>query len=117
MRGVIGEGGQRPTTRQVTAGQLKHMLEQQEQRCLLTSVKLTPATASLDHIRPVSKGGKHTIENLMIVHKEVNRAKSTMHIQDFVGMCAAITAQAKLCGVDVVKLAQRWKEQEAFDYA
>lgn len=44
-------------------------------RCQYTGVELTNATFSLDHVLPVSKGGKDSWENLVACHKEVNGRK------------------------------------------
>jgi len=40
----------------VTRMKLVHMIEQQEYRCKYSGIELTPETASLDHVVPVSKG-------------------------------------------------------------
>lgn len=69
------------------------LLEWQEYRCALTGRPLTPETASLDHIVPVRDGGEHTIENVQILHKDVNRAKSTMTHQQFIQLCREVVDQ------------------------
>ena len=70
--------------------QLKDMVERQDYRCALTGRELNPDTASADHIQPVSKGGSHTIENIQILHSEVNAAKGTMNNDEFVSMCREV---------------------------
>lgn len=72
---------------------LMAMLKRQDFKCYLTGTKLTPSTASLDHKHPVSKGGEHTIDNVCIVHEDVNRAKNSMTEDEFIDMCRAVVQQ------------------------
>ena len=46
-----------------------------------------PRTYHFDHIIPVSKGGDCSFENLGIVRKEANRAKSDLLVEEFIGLC------------------------------
>jgi CRISPR/Cas system Type II protein with McrA/HNH and RuvC-like nuclease domain len=46
----------------------------------------------LDHILPVSRGGKHSIENAQVLHKEVNRAKGTLTNEEFIQLCHEVVA-------------------------
>ena len=66
------------------------LLEWQGFRCALTGRTLSPDTASLDHIIPVSSGGDHVIENTQVVHRDVNKAKTTMNNDVFVMMCREV---------------------------
>lgn len=64
----------------------------------MTGRLLTPADASLDHIVPICEGGEHVIENTQVLHKDVNRAKSTLNNSQFLNLCrevAAYSAQQK----------------------
>ena len=70
------------------------LLEHQGYRCALTDRRLTPEVASLDHIVPVRNGGEHRIENSQVLHKEVNRAKSTMSNEEFIRMCREVVRHA-----------------------
>ena len=82
----------RPTMggEQVTQAMLLRMAEQQAYRCAYTGDELTPQTVSVDHIKPVSDGGRHTVANLQLVRHDVNRAKGSMSHEDFVAMCVAV---------------------------
>jgi hypothetical protein len=55
---------------------------------------LTPDTASLDHIVPVCCGGEHVVENTQVLHKDVNRAKTTMTNQEFIQLCREVVTHA-----------------------
>lgn len=68
------------------------LLEWQQYRCALTGRVLTLETASLDHLVPVRSGGEHRIENTQILHRDVNRAKTTMTNDEFVQLCREIVA-------------------------
>jgi len=70
------------------------LLEWQGYRCALTGRPLTPDTASLDHFVPVRNGGEHRIENVQVLHKDVNRAKSTMTNEEFVQLCREVVEYA-----------------------
>jgi 5-methylcytosine-specific restriction endonuclease McrA len=62
----------------------------EETTCYLTGrpIKLLePRMYEFDHKIPVSKGGKHTIDNLGITRKEANWAKADMTINDFIELC------------------------------
>lgn len=76
----------------VTQANVLRLLEWQRFRCALTGRSLMPDTASLDHIVPVRCGGDHLIENVQVLHKEVNRAKTTMTNEEFVNLCREVVA-------------------------
>ncbi len=86
----------RPTGRVTTANVLQ-LLEFQSHRCALTGRPLEPSTASLDHIVPVRCGGAHAIENTQVLHKDVNRAKSTMTNDEFVQLCREVVHHSAAC--------------------
>jgi hypothetical protein len=79
----------RPTGR-VTTANVMQLLEHQQFRCALTGRKLEPDMASLDHILPVRSGGEHVIENTQVLHKDVNRAKTTMTSEEFIQLCREV---------------------------
>ncbi len=70
------------------------LLEWQSYRCALTGRQLTPETASLDHIVPVRDGGKHVMENVQVLHKDINRAKSTLALDQFIQLCREVVEHA-----------------------
>jgi 5-methylcytosine-specific restriction endonuclease McrA len=74
----------------VSSGNVLRLLEWQQHRCALTGRTLTPETASLDHIMPVSCGGEHVMENAQVLHKDVNRAKTTMSNDEFIHLCREV---------------------------
>lgn len=69
---------------------LVELIEKQEYRCALSGMPLTPDIASLDHIVPVSKGGKHEVGNVAWVHEEINRMKGTLSKDEFLAMCLKV---------------------------
>lgn len=75
--------GQPKTSRTSQKAFLRAILEKQEYRCAITGVALTPETAVLDHIVPISKGGGALDENnWQIVHMEVNRIKGVLTMDE-----------------------------------
>lgn len=73
--------------RTVTAKMIMDLIEKQNFRCALSNRILTPETASLDHIVPISRGGDHDLSNLWVIEHLINSAKGTMTVDEFVAMC------------------------------
>lgn len=71
---------------------LRQLLESQGYFCALTGELLQPATASLDHKLPLGRGGSNSIDNLQVIHQQVNAAKGTMTNEEFVAMCRAVAS-------------------------
>lgn len=88
--GVMREKGK--LENRITARGLRDLLEKQKYRCALTGRLLTPETASVDHREPLSAGGDNTINNVQIVHGDVNQAKGSMSQEQFVQMCREVAA-------------------------
>lgn len=74
------------------------LLERQAYVCPLTGRKLTPETASLDHIVPLARGGDHAIENIWIVDCQANTAKGTLFMEEFVQLCREVAARQTVTG-------------------
>ncbi len=85
---AVGEA--RPTE----AG-IREKLTEQRRRCSLTGVPLTPESASIDHIQSLKKGGAHAMDNLQIVHREVNQMKGSMSVDEFVDWCRLVVEHAE----------------------
>lgn len=66
------------------------LLEEQQYRCALTGRPLEPQTACLDHIVALSCGGVHTLSNIQVLHRDVNRAKGTLSNDEFIAMCGEV---------------------------
>jgi 5-methylcytosine-specific restriction endonuclease McrA len=82
----------------VAVAEVLQIIERQSYRCSLSGRLLTPQTACLDHIVPVSRGGKHQLENAQVLHKDVNRAKGTLRNEEFIQLCREVVAHAD--GID-----------------
>jgi len=62
-------------------------------KCYLTgrTIDLSkPKTYHFDHIVPVSKGGKNTIDNFGLTSKEANMAKNDLLLEDFIKLCSDV---------------------------
>ena len=81
-----------PKSRPVTSSAILEMVGSQHHRCAISGRELTPETASLDHLLPLSRGGTHEPDNLCIVEHLVNTAKGTMTLDEFVSMCRDVAA-------------------------
>jgi len=61
--------------------------------CYLTGRKINlkePRTYSFDHMVPVSKGGKNTLENLGICCREANNGKNDLTVNEFIELCKEV---------------------------
>lgn len=78
--------------------------------CPYTGVKLIPrVNLSLDHIKPISRGGNHVIDNLEWVSRQANYAKSNMTPNEFYKFCTKVlfnwtTVRNKNCNSNTVKI-------------
>lgn len=79
-------------TSDVSAQDILKLLKNQEYRCALTGRRLTPDSASLDHMVPISRGGTHCLPNAQVLHKDVNRAKGTLTNEEFIALCREVAA-------------------------
>lgn len=62
-------------------------------KCYLTGIPVDitkPRTYHFDHIKPRSKGGDNSIENLGICTKEANLAKSDLTVDELTSLCKMI---------------------------
>lgn len=75
---------------QINREQLVKLIEDQEYKCRLSGIELTPNTASLDHVIPVSKGGEHVVSNVAWVHSEINRMKGQLSVDEFISLCVKV---------------------------
>ena len=75
-----------------TSDELFGLIERQDYKCALSGIEITPKTAALDHITPISKGGTNQIDNLQWLDRKVNKAKSTMMQDDFIKLCRAVAS-------------------------
>lgn len=71
----------------------------------MTGRDLTPETAAVDHVLPVTKGGTSHISNLEVLHCDVNIAKGTLTRDEFIALCREVVSwvdsqQAGLCDCD-----------------
>ena len=78
-------------SKKANAEQLMQLLKRQSFRCALSGVELSPETARLDHITPVSQGGSDEISNLQWLHVDANTAKGTMAQDQFILMCRRVS--------------------------
>lgn len=78
----------------VTAAEACALVERQQYRCALTGRLLTPKSASLDHVLPICRGGKHGIGNAQVLHKQINRIKGVLTNEEFVAVCREVVEYA-----------------------
>ncbi len=57
----------------------------------MTGRALSPETAVIDHVIPISRGGSNTMENVQILHDDVNQAKRALTIEEFLAVCREVT--------------------------
>lgn len=83
----------------VTVATLFEKLKQQEYRCAVSGRTLTPDNCEVDHVVPLANGGKMVYDNIHLVVSEVNRAKGTMPLEDFVSLCEDVVQYSRERGL------------------
>lgn len=74
--------------------QIFWLWHKQRGRCAMTGKRLN-RSAELDHIIPVSKGGKNEPSNLQWLAPEVNQCKNDMTVDEFMAVCINVLSHAK----------------------
>jgi len=82
----------------ITAGNLYELLERQHYTCVLSGRQLEPDTAALDHVVPLSRGGKHELPNVQWLDKEINQMKGQNTNDEFIALCNIVVERAKSRG-------------------
>ena len=89
------KGQQYNDTDRPTAKRIRQLIEDQQYRCAMTGIELSPDDANLDHIVPISAGGEHVMGNVQVVHRVINQMKSTLPKDDFINWCRKIVLHAE----------------------
>jgi hypothetical protein len=66
------------------------MLVQQQARCDISGIPITPENVSIDHIIPLIKGGTHELSNLRLVAWDVNAAMRALDDPTFIELCRQV---------------------------
>jgi hypothetical protein len=96
--GASAQPEQSPKWLNVSAAQVHEILEAQGKVCPLSGRKLTPATAAIDYIVPIGRGGKPEASNMRVVHVDVRAAKGSLLDAEFIALCAQVAADADRLG-------------------
>jgi 5-methylcytosine-specific restriction endonuclease McrA len=88
----------------VTVDHIEDLLEASGYRCRWTGIELSPFkdepnALALDHIHPISRGGKHCLENVQVVSAVFNRMKHTLTMEELVWLCRRIVKEADNVGL------------------
>lgn len=75
----------------ITTKSILDLLHRQGFKCAYSGDPLTPENTSADHRIPVSANGEHSIENIALVTRQVNAAKGTLSLVEFVQMCHKVS--------------------------
>ena len=73
------------------------MAKRQKLICPLTGRKLSSENISVDHIIPLSKGGKNSIDNFRLVDKYANLARLNHTDEEFFKLCQDVIRHHNLC--------------------
>ena len=71
-------------------------------KCYLSGIdiNLDNKDWELDHIIPISRGGSNSLDNLGILHKEVNQMKGRLLNEELIEWCQKILKLNKNCAVE-----------------
>ena len=76
-----------PVPKSQSLTKLEKMFYLQQERCFFCGEKLAMADANIEHLHPLSKGGKRTEDNEVVCHKSLNETFGNMPLKqkfDFV---------------------------------
>jgi len=77
---------------------LEGLWDKQGPYCNICNIKITKKDSHLDHIKPVSKGGKSEISNLQFLCEMCNRGKFNWSTQDYIEHCKRVVEANLLVG-------------------
>lgn len=80
----------------ITAFDLWKIAHRQRLICPLTGDKLTNENISVDHIVPISKGGRNVVNNIRLTTREINWFKRTMTDEELYTVCQRVVAKKDL---------------------
>lgn len=81
----------------VSARRLMDKFKDQGFICFFSGQKLEREESSLDHVQPISKGGKHEEQNIELVHAVINRMKGSLTAEEFVEWCVKVAVFSGGC--------------------
>ena len=67
----------------ITIGEINELLEKSENICFWCDCDIPKGELHLDHVYPLSKGGGHTISNLVVSCSSCNAKKHAKHPEQF----------------------------------
>ena len=70
---------------------LWRIAKKQKCKCALSDLKLNSETVSVDHIIPISKGGKNSIDNVRLVDGRINKMRNDMNDEEFFKLCQLVS--------------------------
>jgi len=80
--------GETPIAELLTEAQWRDILDQYRHRCAYCGKKMNKLT--IDHIVPISKGGKHSANNVVPACLRCNCAKGTKTTEEWVGLATEV---------------------------
>jgi 5-methylcytosine-specific restriction endonuclease McrA len=73
-----------------SVAELKLLWEAQGGICALTGRGMDLFNSSLDHIKPVTRGGRHTVDNLQFTLQTANAMKRNLMLAELLELAAAV---------------------------
>ncbi|MCW7491997.1 HNH endonuclease [Leptospira sp. 2 VSF19] len=72
------------------AGHIRKLLNDQNFRCFVSGIPLTYENVEIEHIIPLSKGGKHELVNLCFIDKSLKELKRFKTKEEIIELCKII---------------------------
>lgn len=74
------------------AGHIRTLLQKQNFKCYVSGIELTYENVEIEHIQPLTKGGKHELENLCLIDKSLRELKRLNTKKEILELCKVIIA-------------------------
>ena len=94
---VTAKANEKKAVGGVSSRRMMEKFKAQEYRCFFSGVQLQREDASIDHVQPISRGGRHEESNLELVHTVINRMKASMTAEEFVAWCVLVAVHSGNC--------------------
>jgi 5-methylcytosine-specific restriction endonuclease McrA len=90
FRTMTNQANKRCKAGKLSPIELWSIAKKQKLICPLTGEKLTSANISVDHIKPISKGGSNDVSNIQLITRRANTIKNDMTYKELLYFCRNI---------------------------
>lgn len=106
---LYAKANEKKAGRGLSPRRLMEKFSRQGFRCFFSGLQIDRQDASIDHVHPISKGGKHEEQNIELVHAVINRMKGSLTAGEFIAWCVKVAIHSGGCQPPDWQESQKWK--------